>query len=106
MRNATVPVGSTRLLSDAEHDEDEVEQHGPEGRNVLGTDHGERGREQFGGQTHGLIATFLRHPGYGVLHRSLAEKQAAVLHPSHGRQMFTHLRRVLFEQKYIGTHPL
>lgn len=36
---------TTYLLSNAEHDEHKVEEHGPKGRNVLGTDHGERGRE-------------------------------------------------------------
>lgn len=96
---------STYLLSNAEHDEHEIEQDGPKGRNVFGADHGERGREQFGGQPHGLVAALLRHSRHVVFHRPLAQQQAAVLHPSHGRQVFADLRRILFEQKYIGTHP-
>lgn len=85
------------LLSDAEHDEHEIKQDGPKGRNVLGADHGERGRKQFGGQSHGLISALLRHPRRVDLHRPFAQKQTAVMHPPHGRQVSASLRRVLLE---------
>lgn len=95
----------TYLLPDAEHDKYEIKQDGPERRYVLSTDHGEGGREQFGGQPHGLVPALLRHARHVVLHRPLAQEQAAVLHPPNGRQVLTGLSGILFEQKYIGTHP-
>lgn len=95
----------TYLLSNAEHDEYEIKQDGPERRDVLGADHSERGRKQFGRQAHGLISALLRHPRHVILHRPFAHKQTTVLHPPYGRQMFAGLSRILLEQKRIGTHP-
>jgi len=93
------------LLSDAEHDEHEIEQDGPERRDILCADHGERGGKQFSRQAHGLVSALLRHTRHVVLHRPFAHKQTAVLHPPHGRQVFAGLSRILLEQKRIGTHP-
>lgn len=95
----------TYLLSNPEHDEHEIKQDRPERRDVLGADHGERGRKQFGRQAHCLVSALLRHTRHVVLHRPLAQKQTAVLHPSHGRQVFAGLSGILLEQKRIGTHP-
>lgn len=97
---------TTYLLPDTEHDEHEIKQDGPKRWYVFRADHGERRREQFGGQSHGLISALLRRARHVVLHRPFAQQQAAVLHPPHRRQVFARLGRVLFEQEYIGTRAL
>lgn len=74
----------TYLLGDAEEDEGEVEENGPEGRDLLGAEDREGRRHELGGQPQHLVAGLEARldPGPGD---PLAHEERGVRHEALGR---------------------